>query len=201
MNYVSKCWRQAAFSCALLVAVLPSCSEQTPSTSGELGTRSKEATAHASTEAVRYQVLGADCGLFSPVARIPPDDEGNALFHQGRFTPTLEQAARIELALRTLPLDRVPVPAGRRIPRSYPLLIHQNLPHYKRQYFGFYNRQRQPCLYINFFPEHFVEEHPGYTPRWLRETISVDDGGAAFWSIQYNLVTHQFYAFAPNAEG
>ncbi|MBO2010937.1 hypothetical protein [Hymenobacter negativus] len=195
MNYLPKGW-----ACILLVTLLSSCTEPAPS-GRKPNTSSQKDTGRPNTEAVRYQVLDADCGLFPSTAHIPTDDQGNDLPHRGRFTPTKPQVAHLEQALRTLPLARVSVRTGYRIRPSYLVLIQQNLPRYKRQYFGFYNQQGQPCLYINFFPEHFVKEYPGYTPRWLLEPISVDDGGAGFWSIQYNWTTHQFYDLAHNADG
>ena len=164
----------AALPGALLVAVLPSCTEPTPA-GNEPSAQRQQSPARADTVAGRVQVLGADCGLFPA-------------------------AARMERALRTLPLHRVPVLTGSRILPSYPFLIHQNLPRYKRQYFGFYNLQRQPDRYVQFFAES-VEAHPGYTPRWLREAFQVVDGGAGFWSIKYNWSTHQSYDFETNSEG
>ena len=203
MTYLPKGWVRfpflAALPGALLVAVLPSCTEPTPA-GNEPSAQRQQSPARADTVAVRVQVLGADCGLFPAAARMLTDENGDAPTLLGRFTPTRPQAARMERALRTLPLHRVPVLTGVRILPSYPLLIHQNLPRYKRQYFGFYNRQRQPCLYVHFFAES-VEEHPGYTPRWLREAFQVVDGGAGFWSIKYNWSTHQFYDFETNSEG
>ena len=180
---------------ALLVTLSPSCTEPAPS-----GSATQQSPARADTVAVRHRVLGADCGLFPAAARLPTDEQGLAPPNRGRFTPTLPQVASVELSLRTLPLHRVPTVPGFRVTPRYPLLIHQNLPRYKRQYFGFYNLQRQPCLYLNLFAEH-IDEYPGYTPRWLREIIQVEDGGAGYWSIKYNLTTRQFYEFAHNYEG
>lgn len=199
MTLLPKCWVLrpfvAALLCALLAVGLTCCTDPAPS-----GSEAQRLPVRADTVAVRSRILGADCGLFPATARMLTDEEGNAPFQLGRFTPTMPQAACIELALRTLPLHRVPVLAGHGIQPSYPLLIHQNLHRYKRQYFGFYNRQRQPCSYVHFFAAS-VEEHPGYTPRWLREAFQVVDGGAAFWSIKYNWTTHQFYDFEANSEG
>lgn len=199
MTFLPKCWALRPFitvlPCALMAVVLTCCKEPAPA-----GSEAQQPAVRADTVAVRYRVLGADCGLFPAAARMLTDEEGNTPPQVGRFTPTLPQAARIELALKNLPLHRVPVLAGHYIRSSYPLLIHQNLHRYKRQYFGFYNLQRQPCLYVHFFAAS-VEEHPGYTPRWLREAFQVDDGGAAFWSIKYNWTTHQFYDFETNSEG
>jgi len=189
----------AALIRVLLVAVAPGCTEQPPSSS-EACTQLTQSPGHADTVAIRQQVLGADCGLFPAAAGLPTDEEGQVTAHCGRFTPTLPQVVPVELALRTLPLHRVPVVAGHHIIPSYPLLIHQNLPRYKRQYFGFYDLRHQPCLYVHFFAAS-VDEHPGYTPRWLREVIQVEDGGAGYWSVKYNLTTHQFYDFEHNSEG
>jgi len=161
-----------------------------------LGAQSQKTLTVTDTVARCYQILGADCGLFPAAARLLTDEDGNTPPHTGRFAPTQMQVTYIEYALRTLPLQYVPTLLGQAIKPRYPALIHQNLSRYKRQYFGFYNVQRHDCLYVHFFAEPL-----GYTPRWLREAIQVQDGGAGFWSIKYDWTTRQFYDFEHNSEG
>jgi hypothetical protein len=74
---------------------------------------------------------------------------------------------------------------------------------YHRQYFGFYNRRKQPCLLINFLGSVIFSAEdlglrpkpPGYIPQWLRAYLFIGDGGADHWSIYYNLTTGKFYQY------
>lgn len=77
-------------------------------------------------------------------------------------------------------------------------IISAHLPSYRRQYAGFYDGRGQPCLFINFFPYQYTRLSGS---DWLRYYIGVDDGGAAFWHICYNLATYQFSDFSPNPKG
>lgn len=83
---------------------------------------------------------------------------------------------------------------------NYSAIIQENLKQYQRQYYGFYNPQHQPCLFINFFIERY-EEAPGRPATWLRRLVYTHDGGAAFWHIYYNATTKKFYDFSHNVEG
>lgn len=78
--------------------------------------------------------------------------------------------------------------------------IYNNLKKYYRQYYGFYNCQHQPCLYINCFLDDDVAIGHSYdiAPYWLREPVSMLLGGASYWSITFNLTTQEFYDFRYN---
>lgn len=148
--------------------------------------------------AYRCQLPKADCALFPEASELPHDKDG-VIPHTGRFTPTCEQAAKVEQALLTVRLENIAERQQEYYPR-YPVLIKKNLARYHRQYFGFYNVRNQPCLYLSFFWEN-VQENLGFIPRWRREVIQVEDGGAGFWSVYYNLSTRKFYKFRHNEEG
>lgn len=182
-----------------LSILLTECSAPTTSHHEPTVGKSKERV-EADTVAHRYQVLGADCGLFPAAARLLTDEEGHAPFSTGRFSPTIAQVTRIEHDLRTLPLQRVSISRDHYIKRSYLAFIYAHLADYKRQYFGFYNVQHHPCLYVHFIGER-IRDYPGQLPHWLREAYQVDDGGASFWAIKYDWTTHQFYDFEHNSDG
>jgi hypothetical protein len=151
------------------------------------------------TIATRYQLLEADCALFPAAASFTPNGE-ETVPNTGRFTPTRQQVAMAEKALPTVRLQDIYAAPPLSYYANYPTVIKENLKQYQRQYYGFYNTQHQPCLFINFFIEHY-EEVPGQPAIWLRRRIRVYDGGAAFWRVYYNVTTHTLYNFSHNLEG
>ena len=149
--------------------------------------------------AYRCQIPDADCALFPASARLPADDAGS-IAHRGRFTPTCQQVVQVEKRLCNIKLVAFASTNPNAYEKQLAAGIKQRLQKYHRQYFGFYDTQHHACLYINFFYEG-VEEHPGFVPRWRREVIQVEDGGAGYWSIYYDLDTHTFYKFRHNSVG
>lgn len=146
------------------------------------------------------RVQGADCALFPAMAEVDTTELGVAVIEPRRFTPVRQQVEIVEKQLAEkglMAIARPTIAADAMLAFIQSVgafsYIHAHLPVYKRQYYGFYNAQHQPCLYINF-----VEE-PG--SGWLYRQIAVMDGGAAFWCICYNLTTSQFYGFSVNSEG
>jgi len=151
------------------------------------------------TIAVHYQLPAADCALFPAAASLPTHIQETTPC-TGRFTPTRPHVVRAERALRKVSLEQVNPEPEASYYAGYPALIKKQLGTYQRQYYGFYNSQHHPCLYINFFLEK-VEEPPGQVPRWLRAPIFFYDGGPALWSIYYDVTLRQFYGFRHNSEG
>jgi hypothetical protein len=146
------------------------------------------------TVATRYQLPGADCALFPAGANM------NGMFihpkHAQRFTPTKEQVVAIEKDL--LPAQMRFLAANQPTNATVyehkcRLRISKTLVKYRRQYVGFYNERQQPCLYINCFPINKL------FPSWLRQLVEVEDGGASFWHIYFNLTTKQFFSFSHNS--
>lgn len=153
------------------------------------------------TIATRCQLPAADCALFPAAATFPLHKVGD-IFQVGmrRFTPTRAQVATTEQALRTVDLQQV---SYRYEPTTYydgyPTIIKKHLASYKRQYYGFYDSKRHPCLFINFFIENPEELHAPL--HWLQYPVRVYDGGWAFWSIYYNLTTKKFLLYEHGGEG
>lgn len=153
------------------------------------------------TIATRHTVRGADCALFPAAARWPgwvaPIAQGQ------RFTPTRTQVRATEQALAEVRL--LAINPGRKTgtDSAYARQISQRLGQYHRQYFGFYNQHRQPCLYLNLLLDTAFDGsdsglHPpaaGYVPHWLRAPQQLADGGWQFWSVYYNLATRQFFGY------
>ena len=155
------------------------------------------------TVATRYQLPGADCALFPAAAKMTYRI-GEDLMVTERFRPTHRQVRKVEQALPEVELakfiSQLP-PSMQQYYVEYPGIIKTNLSKYQRQYYGFYNVQHQPCLYLNFFYEPDVERSSQPIPYWLRAPIEMNDGGPAYWHIFYNLSTHQFYNFSHALEG
>ena len=149
--------------------------------------------------ATSAKVRGVDCALFPAAALLDTIELHQSRVEPSRFTPNSQQIEIAErlfaekglaaIAKPSVPTDSVLIFIRSNATLSY---INSHLPVYKRQYYGFYNAARQPCLYINLL------EEP--TADWLYRQIVVLDGGAAFWRISYNLITQQFYGFAVNGE-
>jgi len=161
--------------------------------------RAQKAPSLPDTVAVRYSRPGVDCALF-PAAATFPNWQDALTPRIGRYTPPRHAVRVVERALRRVALDHVNGPPKTSYYAGYPRLIHARLAEYRRQYYGFVSPEGHRCLFINLFIEQ-REEVPGYVPFWLRSPVMVYDGGAAFWSIYYDLTTHNFYNFSHNLEG
>ena len=128
--------------------------------------------------ATHYHLLGAECALFPATAKLPDWLPAKNLAAQRRFTPAASQVAAAGKALAAVQLLRVNPGAKTRQDPTYARNITQRLGHYQ-QYFGFYNRRKQPCVCSNFlrdFP--FTPEEadgrptpPGYIPYWLQRYV------------------------------
>lgn len=174
-------------------------------------TRLAQAQASAApkdTVATRYQLPGADCALFPAAARLP-DWLPEKRLASHRFTPAAPQVAAAETALAMLQLLHVSQGPKTSQDSTYARNITRRLRQYRRQYFGFYNRRKQPCVFINFVGGDIAfngEEAglrpklPGYPPQWLREYLFIGDGGDNHWSICYNLTTGRFYRYWHNLD-
>lgn len=143
--------------------------------------------------ATRVQLPGADCALFPAAISLA----GAVLSSKptGRFTPAKEQVTAIERSLLPAHMHYLATNspyAGTIYADKAQTHIHKNLATYRRQYVGFYNEKHQPCLYINCFPKSIGNSY------WLQRLLVVDDGGASFWRISFNLATKQFFDFSYN---
>jgi len=100
-----------------------------------------------------------------------------------RFTPTKQDIDKAEVAL---------IKGLKKLNRYKPNqastpVIHKNLRKYKRQYFGYIDKNGQRILLINCFWDEDLENH------WLKERVQVFDGGSYYWNIQYNIDKNKLF--------
>ena len=123
------------------------------------------------------------------------------------WTPTKSDVSEFEQGLRAYLESAVADPsrADERSPRQpqrgayLPGEIRKiidNLPRYRRQYYGVViHGSRQ--LYVNFFPAP-GKQGPDRFPYWLESFVVVRDGGAWFWRIQYDPLKKKYLGFHSN---
>jgi|WetSurMetagenome_2_1015567.scaffolds.fasta_scaffold01666_13 hypothetical protein len=129
-----------------------------------------------------YKTVEFDCAIF------PANSDD--LVPGPRFTPTRDDIDRAEFILKRdlkkLNSDLI----------NQPPIIHENLNHYKRQYFGYYDEKGQKILLINCF-----WDRPGiekFNTWWLKGMIYVLDGGSNFWSVKYNIDRENLFDLSIN---
>ena len=96
-----------------------------------------------------------------------------------RFTPT---RADIDIAEHVLRTDLKDLNKDLVNQTSTPI-IQKKLNKYKRQYFGYIDKNGDRILLINCFWSKDKDEHD----RWLQDRITVLDGGSYYWRVKFNL--------------
>ena len=96
-----------------------------------------------------------------------------------RFTPTRQEIDKAEIALHNNIKD---LNKGLVNQSSTPI-IHKKLHKYKRQYFGYIDKNGDRVLLINCF----WSKDKNHTDRWLTDRIVVYDGGSYYWNVKFNL--------------
>jgi len=141
--------------------------------------------------AVPVKVRGADCALFPAAALFDTLYLRVSQVKPSRFTPARQQveATENQLAIEGIRAIRTPLSPPDSVNLAY---IQTHLPGYKRQYFGFYNKKHQACLFIQLFESD--------NPDWLYHHLVFLDGGPSVWEVCYNLDTQQFYFFGYHSE-
>ncbi len=94
-----------------------------------------------------------------------------------RFTPTKQDIDKAEVALnRDLKtLNR------QNLNQTSTPVIHKKLRKYKRQYFGYIDKNGERILLINCFWDKESERN------WLNNRVVVLDGGSYYWNVKYNI--------------
>jgi hypothetical protein len=143
--------------------------------------------------ATRVQLPRADCALFPAAAQLDTLGLHKAAVEPSRFTPTRQQVEMVEQQLEAAGISAIRQPLTP--PDSANLAyIQAHLPVYKRQYFGFYNAQHQPCLFIQLFEGDNLGD-------WLHHWLLILDGGPSVWEVYYNLDTRRFYGLGYHGLG
>ncbi len=139
------------------------------------------AQAKDSTDAWHYKTDNYDCAIF-PMAYVD-------YLHTGKtFTPGFGDIDKAEHAmLEQLLLQR---DTTKRLPDIY-----RHLKKYKRQYFGFTNKDGHKILLINLF-----WDDKSYNTKWLSQMVVVDGGGSSYWKIEYDLTDNKLSGLQINAD-
>jgi hypothetical protein len=134
------------------------------------------------TKAERYKTNKFDAAIF-------PSNYFDLIGGQ-RFTPTRQEIDKAELALQTH-LKALNKDLANQT--STPI-IHKNLKKYKRQYFGYIDKNGDRILLINCF----WSKHIDFSKRWLQDRVVVLDGGSYYWSIKFNLNKNELFSLHIN---
>ena len=96
-----------------------------------------------------------------------------------RFTPTRQEIDKAESVL----LTDLKILNKDLINQSSTPIIHKNLTSYKRQYFGYIDKNGDRILLINCF----WSRDKAFNANWLKNRIYVLDGGSYYWNVKFNL--------------
>lgn len=80
---------------------------------------------------------------------------------------------------------------------SYIDCFKHNLKKYKRQYFGYINKNNEHTLFINcFWGDEIFHKN-----EWLKNRIMVLDGGSYYWNVKYNIEKDELFDLDVNGGG
>ena len=102
-----------------------------------------------------------------------------------RFTPTRQEIDKAEIALN----NNLKILNKQLVNQSSTPIIHKNLHKYKRQYFGYIDKNGNRILLINCFWSKDKDD----TDRWLTGRIMVLDGGSYYWNVKFNLDKNELF--------
>lgn len=102
-----------------------------------------------------------------------------------RYTPTRQEIDKAEISLAN-DLKTLNNPL---VNQSSTPIIHKNLNKYKRQYFGYIDKNGDRILLINCFWSKDKNEKDN----WLTGKIMVLDGGSYYWNVKFNLDKKQLF--------
>ena len=109
---------------------------------------------------------------------------------ENSFTPTKTEIDRAELYLRS----HLKEANNDLINQSSTPIIHRKLKKYKRQYFGYIDKNGDRILLINCF----WSKNKSDSEIWLRNRIIVNDGGSYYWNIKFNLDKNALFELVVN---
>ena len=101
------------------------------------------------------------------------------------FTPTRIEIDLAEVALK----NNIETLNKQMVNQSSTPVIHKKLHKYKRQYFGYVDKNGDRILLINCFWSKNKED----ADLWLRTRIMVLDGGSYYWNVKFNLDKNELF--------
>ena len=138
-----------------------------------------------SSIAKHYLTKKSDIAIF-------PADSKELFYGNERFTPTQKEIDQAERAL----VIQLPRLNAEHVNQYATPVIDKNLSKYKRQYFGYIDKNGNRILYINCFWKRDKEGEQ----LWLREKIQVLDGGSYYWNIKFNINTDELFDLDVNGD-
>ena len=96
-----------------------------------------------------------------------------------RFTPTTQEIDKAEVILLK-DLQKLNKQSENQFLTT---VIYKNLDNYKRQYFGYIDKNGNRILLINCF----WSKDDAFLNDWLIHRITMLDGGSYFWNIKFNI--------------
>jgi hypothetical protein len=132
------------------------------------------------TIAENYKTKEFNCAIF------PSSYDEIPMGSSQRFTPTRAEVDKAELALKNKLAD---------IAKDQPI-IYKELSHYRRQYFGYKDKNGKKILMINCM----WSDDDNIDKKWLNEYIMTLDGGSNYWNINYNVDTDTLFELSVNGE-
>lgn len=132
--------------------------------------------------------------LSAETLNIPADSQ--TILKSGEWTPTPAQAQRAIARIQAFLQE--PEPSDQ---RSKPVIdaIVANKIGYRVQFIGA-RRNERDIIVCNFFPAKTANENDPFSD-WRERQVVVDDGGFAFWLIEYDPATDSCAAFQVNGDG
>jgi hypothetical protein len=106
-------------------------------------------------------------------------------FSGQRFTPTRQEIDKAEFSLET----ELKALNTQLVNQSSTPIIHKKLHKYKRQYFGYIDKNGDRILLINYF---WAKDNDDLDS-WLKDRIVAYDGGSYYWNVKFNLDKKQLF--------
>lgn len=118
-----------------------------------------------------------------------------------RFTPTIEEIEKAELILKR----NLKTINQKRINQVHKCpIIHNHLKSYRRQYFGYIDKNGNKIIYVTFNWNRYnlLDRIRGYSKdesdNWKKEKEMVLDGCSYHWEIKINIDTKELFEFGIN---
>ena len=109
-----------------------------------------------------------------------------------RWTPTKEDIMELEKQLNTY-MAKAPKRSAVNSKSSGPD-IHQNLPKYIRQYFGYLSPKGERMIYINCF----LPDNLSKSSDWQQSVHQAFDGGSYYWQAHYDVKKQKIVSLSIN---
>lgn len=136
-----------------------------------------------------YHFITKDINVAIFPKKVPPEYVGKG--YQG-FTPTKEEVVLAEKNLLKPRYLNDKNHSDSNFISSH-LILYKRKLNYRRQYFGYINKNGHKILFINCFCEEDKGTPNFFENLWLTHEVIASDGGSCFWSVRYDLGSGIFF--------